>query len=163
MYKEGRGRTVGRGRGVGLSLGIAKRNVQLNSDTGPGPQLKAPAGICMVLTPGTAGDVLKMNSIVVSPFTKVTLSAVVPFTVKSLASRVAGSTGSVTLTVKSVGGTKTTLSEPALVTEHEAGVGIDVPPTDGTLPKKASCCETPLIVTRPSVHEVRCLPAIAEP
>ena len=79
----------------------------MNSSTGPLiTQLKAPAGICIVLMPGTAGEVLKTNSIMRCPFDKVTLSAGIPFTVKSLASRVAGSTGSLTSTVKSAGCTE---------------------------------------------------------
>ena len=56
--------------------------------------------------PGTAGEVLKMNSIVRSPFDRVTLFAGIPFTVKSLASRVAGSTGSLTSRVKRTGSTE---------------------------------------------------------
>ena len=50
--------------------------------------------------PGTAGELLKTNSIVRFPFAKVTLSAGIPFTVKSLASRVAASTGSLTSRMK---------------------------------------------------------------
>jgi hypothetical protein len=66
--------------------------VQLKS-TG-GPQSKAPAGICMVLTPGTAGEVLKVKSIVMFPFVKAAESAVIPFTVRSLGWTLVGSTGS---------------------------------------------------------------------
>jgi hypothetical protein len=79
-----------------------------------------------VLTPGTAGEVRKINSIVRSPFIKITLSAGVPFTVKSLASRVAGSTGSLTSISKTVGGVKTILSQPALMTEQAIGVDVGV-------------------------------------
>ena len=79
----------------------------MNSSTGPLiTQLKAPAGICIVLMPGTAGELLKTNSIVRFPFAKVMLSAGIPFTVKSLASRVAGSTGSLTSRVKRTGSTE---------------------------------------------------------
>lgn len=78
----------------------------MNSSTGPPPQLKAPAGICIVFMPATAGVVLKVNSIRVLLFNKVNESAGIPFTVKSLASRVAGSTGSLTSRVKSVGCTE---------------------------------------------------------
>jgi hypothetical protein len=56
--------------------------------------------------PGTAGVVLKMKSINVLLFDKVNESAGIPFTVKSLASRVAGSTGSLTSRVKSIGCTE---------------------------------------------------------
>src|SRR5207245_11719602 len=80
----------------------------------------------MVLRPGIAGEVLKINSIVMSPFTTVTESAGVPFTVKSLALTVTGSTGSLTLIVKSVGGTKIVLPQPVLVTEQDVGVGVGV-------------------------------------
>ena len=81
----------------------------------------------MVLRPSTAGEALKMNSIVKLPFIKITLSAEVPFRAKSLALTVAGSTGSVTLTVKLVGGTKTVFPQPALVTTHvSVGVGVTV-------------------------------------
>jgi hypothetical protein len=73
----------------------------VNSSTGPlVTQLKAPAGICIVFRPGTAGEVLKTNSIVRFPFDKVTLCARIPFRVKSLASRVAGFTGSLTSRMK---------------------------------------------------------------
>jgi len=98
----------------------------VNSRTGPKPHSKAPAGICIVLTPGTAGEVRKVNSIVRSPFIKLTLSAGVPFTVKSLASRVAGSTGSLTSISKTVGGVKMIVSQPALITEQAVGVDVGV-------------------------------------
>ena len=78
------------------------------------------------MTPGTAGEVRKVNSIVRSPFIKLTLSAGVPFTVKSLASRVAGSTGSLTSISKTVGGVKMILSQPALITEQPVGVDVGV-------------------------------------
>ena len=138
--------------------------MQVNSTTGP--QSKAPAGMRIALTPCTTGEVLKKKSIVVLPFVITTEFAGAPFTVKSLASTVAGSTGSLTLTMKSVGAVPVTrLPHAGLVTEQGAGVGVGVgvTATDGSLSKKASCCETPLMATRPSVHEVRCLPAIAEP
>ena len=79
-----------------------------------------------MLTPGTAGEVRKVNSIVRSPFIKLTLSAGIPFTVKSLASRVAGSTGSLTSISKTVGGVKMILSQPALITEQAVGVDVGV-------------------------------------
>src|SRR4029077_244288 len=93
---------VGRGCGVGKGLGgtILTPNVQMNSSTGPPPQLKAPGGICIVFMPDTAGEVLKIKSIRVLLFTKVNESAGIPFTVKSLASTVAGSTRSLTSTKK---------------------------------------------------------------
>jgi hypothetical protein len=77
----------------------------------------------MVLTPGTAGDVLKWNSIVALLFNNWKLSAGIPFTVRSLGWTLVGSTGSFRLTVKSVGGVKTTLPQVGLVTEQGVGVG----------------------------------------
>lgn len=69
---------------------------------------------------------LKINSIVMSPFNKITLSAGVPFTVKSLAWTVAGSTGSLTLRLKSVGGVVTIPPQPAVLTEQGGVVGVGV-------------------------------------
>jgi len=109
--------------------------VQVNSATGPKRQLKAPAAICIVLTPCTAGEVLKVKSVVMLPFNKLTESAGIPFTVKSLASTLAGSTGSLTLRLKSVGGTVTMLPQPAVLTEQggAVGVGVGVPAAAGSL------------------------------
>jgi hypothetical protein len=59
-----------------------------------------------------------MNSIVVLLFDKITLSAGIPLHIKSLGCTVTGSTGSLTLTSKTVGGTKTVQPQPALVTEQ---------------------------------------------
>ena len=101
--------------------------MQVNSDTGPPPQLKAPAEICIVLRPCTTGEVLKVKSIVALPFDKITEFAGVPLTVKSLASRVAGFTGSLTLTTKSVGGVTTSLPQPEKVTEQGAAVSEATP------------------------------------
>jgi hypothetical protein len=81
-----------------------------------------------VLTPGTTGEVLKMKSIVLLPFDKVAESAGIPLTVKSLAWTVAGSTGSLTLVMKSVGWVKTVRPHDGLVTVQgvEVGVGVAV-------------------------------------
>ena len=120
----------------------------------------------MVLRPRTAGEVLKVKSIVMLPFVTVAESAGIPFTVRSLASTVAGSTPPFTFRLKSVGGVVTILPQPAVLTEQHGwgvGVGVGVPPTDGSLSVNASCWEMPLMATRPSVQEARCLPAIAEP
>ena len=57
-----------------------------------------------MLTSGTTGEVSKWKVIVVLPFDKLAKSAGVSLTVKSLAWTVAGSTGSLTLIMKSVGG-----------------------------------------------------------
>ena len=62
----------------------------------------------MVLRPGTAGEVLKMKSIVMLPFDKIAESAGIPLTVQSLAWTLAGSTGSLRLIPKSVGAVKGT-------------------------------------------------------
>jgi hypothetical protein len=67
--------------GVGVGFG-SKKKVQLKS-TG-GPQSKAPAEICIVLRPCTAGEVLKMKSIVVLPFDMTAESAGILLTVRSL-------------------------------------------------------------------------------
>ena len=61
----------------------------------------------MVLRPGTAGEVLKMKSIVRLSFDTITPSAGIPFTVQSLAWTLVGSTGSLKLIPKSVSGVKT--------------------------------------------------------
>ena len=85
-------------------------NVQVNSCTHPLPQLKAQAGICIVLEPSTTGELLKWKVIVAFPLLKVggRLDGV-PFTMKSLAWTVDVSTGSLRLTVKSVGAVPTTM------------------------------------------------------
>ena len=107
----------------------------------------------MVLTPCTAGEGLKKKVIVVLPFNRVAESAGIPFTVKSLASRVAGSTGSLTSTMKTSGGVVTTMPQAGLVTEQ---------PTS-SLSVNTSPWDVLLMATRPSVHEVTCLVRIAEP
>jgi hypothetical protein len=104
FYDDGRGNGVGRGLGVGVALGVLKRNAQVNSATGwPVAQLKAPAGICMVLRPCTTGEVLKTKVMVRSSGLIVSESAGVPLTVKSLAWTVAGSIASLRLIMKTVG------------------------------------------------------------
>ena len=90
---------------------------------------------------------------VVFPFITVTLLAGVPFTMRAFAWTVAGSTGSVTLTMKSVGAVPVTrLPQAPLVTEQ---------PTSSRS-VKASGWYVPLMGTRPSTHEERCLVATAE-
>ena len=136
----------------------------MNSCTHPLPQLKAQAGICIVCTPGcVTGELLKWKVIVVLPLIKTNEFAGRLFTIKSLASTVPGSTPPLTLITKSVGGTKTVPPQNGLVTEQDMGVGVGVPAPVGSLSKKASCWEMPLIVTRPSIHEATCLVTIAEP
>ena len=62
----------------------------------------------MMLRPCVTGVVLKWNTMVLFPFTKVTASAGVQFTVRAFAWMVAGSAGSLKLTAKSVGGVPVT-------------------------------------------------------
>ena len=62
----------------------------------------------------------------VPPLTIIKVFAEVPFTVKSLASRVPGSTARVRLTEKSVGGVKTVIPQSGLLTEQPAEVGVGV-------------------------------------
>jgi hypothetical protein len=131
------------------------------------PQLKAQAAICIVFWPGTAGELLKWKVIVVFPFINTNELAGVPFTVKSLASTVPGSAAPLRLTVKSVGAVPTTmLPQTELVTEQSVGVavgvGVGVGVFTSSLSVKASCWYTPLMGTRPSTHEERCLVAVAE-
>src|SRR6266436_3688754 len=88
-------------------------------------QLKAPAAICIVLAPCRAGEVVKWKIIVVLLFDKANSPAGVPFTVKALASRVAGSTGSLTSTTKSTGRTKTEKVPPQPASVTVQGVAVD--------------------------------------
>jgi hypothetical protein len=116
---------VGRGLGGGVAPGTLKNNVHVNSCTGPWPQLKAPAGICMVFWPPITGEVLKWKVMLRSPLMMISLSAGVPLTVKSLAWTVAGSAGSLRLTVKSVGAVPTIICPQTVqVTEQPVGVGV---------------------------------------
>ena len=62
----------------------------------------------MILRPCVTGVVLKWNTMVLFPFTKVTASAGVQFTVRAFAWTLAGSAGSLKLTTKSVGGVPVT-------------------------------------------------------
>lgn len=71
----------------------------------------------MVFWPSVTGVVLKWNTMVVFPFIKAEASAEMPFTVKSVGWTVDGSTASLTLTMKSVGGVPIiTLPQAELVT-----------------------------------------------
>ena len=115
-----------------------------------------PAAMCIVFEPCTTGDVLKVKVIVALPFDKVAMFAGVPFTVKSLGWTLFGSAASLKLTTKLLGAVPTTKLLQAgsvLVTEK---------PTS-SLSVKASCWDWPLMITRPSTHEVTCLVVIAEP
>jgi len=71
----------------------------------------------MVLTPSTTGEVLKWKVIVKLPFVKATVSAGIPFTVRSLGWTVTGSTDSLRLIMKSVGWVNTRPGQE-LVTEQ---------------------------------------------
>src|SRR4029077_536050 len=100
------------------------KNVHVNSCTGPWPQLKAPAGICMVFWPPTTGEVLKWKVMLRSPLMMISLSAGVPLTVKSLAWTVAGSAGSLRLTVKSVGAVPTIMRPQVVLVTVQPGGGV---------------------------------------
>jgi hypothetical protein len=78
------------------------------------------------LPPCRAGDGKKKKLIVVLPFDKLNEFAGVPLTVKSLAWTVAGSAGSLRLTVNSVGAYPTMLPQAGLVTEQPMGVAVAV-------------------------------------
>jgi hypothetical protein len=83
-----------------------------------------------MLAPCLAGDVLKWKLIVVLPFIKENVSAGIPLTVKSLASRVAGSTGSVTSTSKITGGGGPKIKRsqtPLVITEQGPAVSETTP------------------------------------
>ena len=114
----------------------AKQNEQLNSKF-PWPsdwRLNASAGICIVCGPSVVtGELLKWNVIVAFPFDSTKLSAAIPFTVKSVAWTVAGSTGSLRLITKSVGWVLMTLLQVGLVL-------VTAKPTS-SLSVKASCCD----------------------
>lgn len=97
-------------------------NVQPNSSTGLPQQKTVPASRCIVLRPGTAGEVLKWKVSVMRSDT-VQESAGTSFTVKLAGPQI--STGQVTLTLKSVGGGKKNVPQSALNTLHvSVGVGV---------------------------------------
>ena len=84
-----------------------------------------------MLRPCTTGEALKWKTMVMFPFCKAKAFAGMPFTVKSVGCTVAGSTGSLTLTMKSVGAVPViTLPQTGLVTwqgiEVAVGVGVGV-------------------------------------
>lgn len=91
-----------------------QRNSQVKSNTGP--QSKAPAGMLMVLRPGSTGELLKWKVIVVLSFATTTDSAGAPLILKSLAWTVEGSTGLLTFTTKSLGRVKIVIPHEGLVT-----------------------------------------------
>ena len=77
--------------------------------------------------PCVTGVVLKWNTMVMLPFCKAKASAGTPFTVKSVGWTVAGSTGSLTLTTKSVGAVPViTPPQAELVTWQAIGVAVGV-------------------------------------
>ena len=87
------------------------------------------------MRPCVTGVVLKWNTMVMFPFCKAKASAGMPFTVKSVDWTVAGSTGSLTLTMKSVGAVPViTPPQAGLVTWQgievavAVGVGVGVVP-----------------------------------
>ena len=79
----------------------------------------------------------------------------IPFTVKSVAWTVPGTTGSLRLITKSVG--------CVLMMLLQAGSLVVTAKPTSSLSVKASCWEALLMDNRPSTHEVTCLVSIAEP
>ena len=78
-----------------------------------------------MFSPCTTGVVVKLKVIVALPLLNVNESAGVPLTVKSVASTVAGTTGSLRLIMKSVGAVLTTKLPQAgseLTTERPSGI-----------------------------------------
>jgi hypothetical protein len=116
---------IGRGIGVALPLGATQRISQVKSTTGP--QSKAPAGMPIVLRPGTTGGKKKWKVIVVLAFVMATEPAWTPLTLKSLAWTVVGSTGLLMFTTKSVGRVNMVIAPEGLVTEQGAAVSEATP------------------------------------
>ena len=91
---------------------------------------KAPAGIFMRFGPCTTGEALKWKVMVPPPPLIMSLSAGIPLTVKSLGWTLAGSTGALMPTTKSVSWVKTVLSqagwEPTTEQGGSIGVGLAV-------------------------------------
>ena len=102
------------------------------------------------------GEVLKVKVIVPLLLLKTNESDGIPFTVKSVAWTMEGSTGSVRLTTKSTGAVPETKLP-------QAGVVLVTAKPTNSPSVKASCCEAPLVITRPSTQEVTCLSAMVEP
>src|SRR6266436_6203207 len=116
----------------------------------------APAAICIVCGPCVAtGDVLKWKVIVALRFDNTNEFAGVPFTVKSVASTLDTSAGSLRLTIESTG--------CVLMTLLQAGTVVVTAKPTSSLSVKASCWDAPLIGLRPSTQEVTCLVSIEEP
>src|SRR5206468_1794183 len=119
-------------------------------------RLKAPAGIFIVCGPCVVtGVLLKWKVSVVLPLLNATVFAAIPFTVKSVGWTVVVSTASVRLIMKSTGW--------VLITLLQAGVVVVTAKPTSSLSVNASCWDAPLMITRPSVHEVTCFVSIAEP
>ena len=115
-----------------------------------------PAGMCIVCGPWvTTGELLKWKVIVAFPLLKTNEFAGVPFTVKSVACTVFGSTGSLRLITKSVG--------CVFMRLLQAGVLVVTAKPTSSLSVKASCWDWPLITLRPSIHEDMCLVSNAKP
>ena len=91
---------------------------------------KAPAGISMRFRPCPTGEALKWKVIVPPPPLIMSLSAGIPLTLKSLGWTVAGSTGALMLTTKSVNWVNTVLLqagwEPTTEQGGSIGVGLAV-------------------------------------
>src|SRR6266478_1371859 len=100
------------------------------------------------------GEVLKVKVTVPLLLLKANESAGIPFTVKSVGCTVEGSTGSLRLMTK--------LTGCALMKLLQAGVVVVTTKPTSSPSVTASCCDAPLMITRPSAHEVTCLAAVAE-
>src|SRR5438094_5215458 len=120
-------------------------------------RLKAPAGICIVCGPSVVtGELLKWKVIVALPLLKVGGKFDgVPFTVKSPAWTVDVFTGSLRLTTKFTG--------CVLMMLLQAGSVVVTAKPTSSLSVKASCWDVPLMATRPSHQEEKCLVRIAVP
>src|SRR5204863_9266450 len=103
----------------------------------------------------TTAQLLKWKVIVALRLLNTNEFAGVPFTVKSVAWTLAGTTGSLKLITKSVG--------CVLIMLLQAGVVVVTAKPTSSLSVKASCWDAPLMITRPSAHEVTCLVSIEEP
>jgi hypothetical protein len=89
-------------------------------------QLKAPAGICIVFSPGTTGEALNWKVMVVPLM--ISLSAEVPLTVKSLGWTVNGSTAASMATTKLVSCVETVPPQGGWlpITEQGGSLGVGV-------------------------------------
>src|SRR5437762_11032066 len=99
--------------------------------------------MCIVCTPCmVTGELLKWKVILALPLLNTNEFAGIPFTVKSVAWTLAGTTGSLKLITKSVG--------CVFMMLLQAGVVVVTAKPTSSLSVKASCWDCPLITLRPS-------------